>query len=53
MASWGNAEDERNAQPMDSNGQKLKVRSTSGAYAPSDYRVDIEEASDASRRALE
>lgn len=51
MASWGNAENARNEQDMDSNGYKLKVRNTSGAYDESDWRVDIEE-TDANGRAL-
>jgi hypothetical protein len=51
MASWGNAENAQNPQDMDSNGQKLAVRS-GGTPAGTNYRVDIEELSDASRRAL-
>jgi hypothetical protein len=43
MASWGNEQNQRYQQDMDSNGQKLKVRNTSGAYQPSDWRVDIED----------
>jgi hypothetical protein len=52
MASWGNQTGQQFIQPMDSNGEKLKVRSTSGAYSASAYRVEIEEASDGDRRAL-
>ena len=43
MASWGNAANQQYLQDMDSNGNKLKVRNTSGAYTPSTFRVEIAE----------
>ncbi|MBU1983560.1 hypothetical protein KJ815_04010, partial [bacterium] len=51
MAEWGNGTGARNPVDMDSNGYKLKVRNTSGAYSESDWRVDIEDTA-ASARAL-
>jgi hypothetical protein len=35
MAEWGNGTGQRHTEDMDSNGQKMKVRSTSGAYSAS------------------
>jgi hypothetical protein len=43
MASWGNQQDNRFPQHMDSNGQKLTVRNTTGPYDEPDYRVEINE----------
>jgi cytoskeletal protein CcmA (bactofilin family) len=45
MAEWANGTGAQPAVPMDSNGQKLKVRNTSGAYSPSDYQADIADTS--------
>ena len=51
MAEWGNGQGVQAEVAMDSNGQKLKVRSASGT-GTMDYRLEIEEADDANRRAL-
>jgi hypothetical protein len=41
MAEWGNGQNVQAGVDMDSNGQKLKVRNTSGTYTESNWRAEI------------